>query len=318
MPEEEPLSGGNTTVVVRVGDTVRRPAGPWTPVVHDLLHHLSSVGFPGSPRVAGIDHEDREILEFVPGEVGILSATQPLAAWFRTPESCWSIGRWIRDFQSAQADLVVDPAKPWRRAEGCSLAPDQVIVHHDVSTYNTVRRPDNSLVVLDWDFARPGDPLEDLAWAAWRWAPLMAGRRWHAEYGISAEEDVRQRQESNLAALLDGYGPSERQRRGLAHAVETQMTTHASDLEDMARTDPAFARLVARDYARAARQDAEWWANTDLNATALGTLCEHPDLPQTGRQGGLAPRERCPTPQASGIRCGRPYSLLGPRTTPRT
>ena len=37
------------------------------------------------------------------------------------------------------------------------------------------------------------------------------------------------------------------------------MTTHAADLEDMARSDPAFARLVDLDYARAARRDAEWW-----------------------------------------------------------
>jgi hypothetical protein len=271
MPAEEPLSGGNTTVVVRVGDTVRRPVGPWTPAVHDLLNHLAAVGFTGSPHVLGIDDADREMLEFVPGEVGSLSAAQPLPAWFRTAESCWSIGRWIRDFQSAQAGLVVDPARPWRRAAGTSLRADQVIVHHDVSPYNTVRRQDGSLVVLDWDFARPGDPIEDLAWAAWRWVPLMAGRQWHAEYGIRADEGVRQRQQGHLFALLDGYGPSKRQRRLLADAIAEQMTSHASDLEDMARTDPAFARLVDLDYARAARHDAEWWVDADLRDSALGT-----------------------------------------------
>src|SRR4051794_30947680 len=204
---EEPLHGGNTTVVVRVGDTVRRPVGPWTPAVHGLLDHLAAVGFTGSPRVLGIDESNREILEFVPGEVGSLSAAQPLPAWFATPDACWSIGRWIRDFQSAQADLVVDRARPWRRAPGASLGSGQVIVHHDVSPYNTVRRPDGSLVVLDWDFARPGNPIEDLAWAAWRWVPLMAGREWHAEYGVGDAEDVRDRQRRHLAALLDGYGP---------------------------------------------------------------------------------------------------------------
>jgi hypothetical protein len=272
MPEEEQLSGGNTTVVVRVGDTVRRPVGPWTAAVHDLLNHLTAVGFSGSPRVLGIDNTDREILEFVPGEVGSLSATQPLPAWFRTSESCWSIGRWIRDFQTAQAGFMVDPAKPWRRAEGASLGPDQVIVHHDVSPYNTVRRQDDSLVVVDWDFARPGDPIEDLAWAAWRWVPLMAGRWWHTEYGIGADEDVRQRQQSNLAALIDGYGPSKRQRGALAEAIAKQMHRHASDLEDMARTDPAFARLVDLDYARAAHRDAEWWVVSSLNRAVLGAL----------------------------------------------
>ncbi|WP_157371656.1 phosphotransferase [Angustibacter sp. Root456] len=259
---EEPLSGGNTTVVVRVGDTVRRPVGPWTPAVHDLLNHLAEAGFDGSPRVLGVDDAAREVLRFVPGEVGTLSPSDPLPRWFRTEEACWAVGRWVREFQRAQAGLRLDTAKPWRRAPGGSLGDGQVVVHHDVSPYNTVRRDDGSLVVLDWDFARPGDPIEDLAWAAWRWVPLMSGTWWHAEYGIDDTEEVEGRHQRNLAALLDGYGPSARQRLTLAAAVAAQMTGHAADLEEMARTDPAFARLVERDYARLARADAAWWVSS--------------------------------------------------------
>jgi hypothetical protein len=67
---EVPLSGGNmSSGVVRVGDTVRRPAGPWTPAVHALLAHLHDVGFRGAPRPLGIDERGREILTFVPGPV---------------------------------------------------------------------------------------------------------------------------------------------------------------------------------------------------------------------------------------------------------
>lgn len=258
---EEELSGGNTSVVVRVGDTVRRPVGPWTPAVHDLLNHLAAVGFRGAPRVRGIDELDREVLEFVSGAVGTLSPADPLPWWFRGAEACWSIGRWIREFQSAQEGFLPDPAKPWRRAPGSELGPGQVIAHHDVSPYNTVRRGDASLVVLDWDFARPGDPIEDLAWAAWRWAPLMAGTWWHAEYGVTAEEDVLGHQQRNFAALLKGYDPSKRQREIVADVIYQQMTSHAADLEEMALTDPAFAALVERDFARAARDDARWWRN---------------------------------------------------------
>ena len=50
VQQEVPLIGGNTSTVVRVGDTVRRNAGPWTPAVHSLLHHLERVGFTGAPR----------------------------------------------------------------------------------------------------------------------------------------------------------------------------------------------------------------------------------------------------------------------------
>jgi hypothetical protein len=38
---EVPLTGGDMTAVVRVGDTVRRTAGPWTPAVHALLRQLT-------------------------------------------------------------------------------------------------------------------------------------------------------------------------------------------------------------------------------------------------------------------------------------
>jgi hypothetical protein len=54
---EERLGGGYNNVVVRVGDTVRRPINEWTPAVHALLKHLESVGFTGSQRVLGIDEK---------------------------------------------------------------------------------------------------------------------------------------------------------------------------------------------------------------------------------------------------------------------
>lgn len=238
--------------------------------MHDLLNHLQAIGFAGSPRVLGVDESGREVLEFVPGEVGTLSPSAPLPTSFRTAEICWAIGRWIRDFQGAQAGLVVDPSKPWRRAPGTVLEPDQVIVHHDVSPYNTVRRADDSLVVLDWDFARPGHPLEDVAWAAWRWAPLMAGTWWHAEYGIDVDESVTRRQRENLGALLDGYNASAQDRAALGGAIAEQMVRHAADLEEMAQHDAAFAELIERDYARAARADAAWWASSSLRATLSG------------------------------------------------
>jgi hypothetical protein len=62
---EIPLEGGNASGgVVRTGDTVRRPAGPWTPAVHALLGHLRAAGFPGAPRPLGLDEHGREVLTF--------------------------------------------------------------------------------------------------------------------------------------------------------------------------------------------------------------------------------------------------------------
>jgi hypothetical protein len=50
MAEELPL-GGNLNDAVRVGNTVRRRAGPWTPAVHTLLRFLEAEGFPARARL---------------------------------------------------------------------------------------------------------------------------------------------------------------------------------------------------------------------------------------------------------------------------
>src|SRR5215469_1400492 len=59
--------GGAVTGAVRVGDTVRRVMGPWSPAVHSLLRHLERDGFDGAPRVLGADESGREILSYLPG-----------------------------------------------------------------------------------------------------------------------------------------------------------------------------------------------------------------------------------------------------------
>ena len=62
---EEPLYGGlQDARVFRVGDTVRRPAGAWTPTGTALLAHLGRKGFP-SPRPLGLDAKGRETLTFL-------------------------------------------------------------------------------------------------------------------------------------------------------------------------------------------------------------------------------------------------------------
>src|SRR5438067_11327286 len=71
QPEPEPirLPGGNIAPVYRIGDTVRRATGPWTPAVHALLRHLERRGFEAAPRVLGTDDENRESLSYIEGFV---------------------------------------------------------------------------------------------------------------------------------------------------------------------------------------------------------------------------------------------------------
>jgi len=94
---EIPLIGGNVSTVSRLGDTVRRNAGPWTPAVHSLLNHLQRVGFTGSPRVLGMDDQGREVLSYLDGECG----EYPLAPHWVTEEALVTVGTMLRMFHDA-------------------------------------------------------------------------------------------------------------------------------------------------------------------------------------------------------------------------
>lgn len=59
---------GNVGGAWRVGNTVRRTTGPWTPAVHALLAHLQS-RLAAVPEVFGFDGRGREVLSFLPGRV---------------------------------------------------------------------------------------------------------------------------------------------------------------------------------------------------------------------------------------------------------
>ena len=63
MEEEVVLAGGNVGGAVRVGESVRRTTGPWTPAVHALLAYLHG-RVPHIPQVLGFDHLGRESLTY--------------------------------------------------------------------------------------------------------------------------------------------------------------------------------------------------------------------------------------------------------------
>ncbi|PJE95358.1 kinase [Streptomyces carminius] len=198
-PEEQPLTGGNVSAgVVRVGDTVRRPAGPWTPAVHALLAHLHRVGFRGAPRPLGVDERGREVLAFAPGTTVWPDRFHLLDPVGRLAH----VARLIRDFHDAAAEFVPPPGARWRvlvPAEG-----DEIIAHHDLAPWNLVHDGGDGWVFIDWDGAAPGSRLADLAYAAHAFVPLSA-------------DPARQRADAagRLRAFAGAYGLDEDERRRL-------------------------------------------------------------------------------------------------------
>jgi hypothetical protein len=190
---EEILAGGNMTAVVRVGDTVRRAAGPWTPTIHAFMRHLRANGFALAPEPLGMDERGREIISLLPGA----PAAYPL------PEFAWSdatliaAGRTLRAFHDASRGF--DGARwQWPAHE-----PREVICHNDFAPYNLMFEDGRLTGVIDLDLASPGPRALDLAYTAYRFVPLTDPANPDAPFPGVGEQRRR------LDVLCAAYGDQE-------------------------------------------------------------------------------------------------------------
>lgn len=121
---EQPVwLAGNVGGAWRIGGTVHRTAGPWTPAVHALLDFLAPRA-EHTPRVLGFDEEGREVLTFLPGRVVDIDAE------LLTPGQIDSLVSWTRGFHEAVAGfghpgpLLNSMQGMAHRRRGCSCSLD--------------------------------------------------------------------------------------------------------------------------------------------------------------------------------------------------
>ncbi len=196
-----------TSGIVRRGDRLLRPMGPWSPAVHEYLRHLEAAGFDGSPRVLGIEG-DREVLTFIDGDVANDPQWQPghghrLPPYARTEIALRGAARLIRELHRAAAGFR--PAITSYRFHPHPPEAGEIVSHGDLGPWNTVYRDGRPVAFIDWDAAQPVDPLADLAAAAWTFVPLAPADQL-AEAGFDPLPDLPAR----LRMFLDAYGLTDR------------------------------------------------------------------------------------------------------------
>ena len=241
---EEPLPGGNVGVVVRVGDTVRRGTGPWTPVVHELLQYLERAGFAYAPRVLGIDDRGREILTFIAGETA--GEHHPWAPWVWSDATLTQAARILREYHDAVADFRPTGVHPWRLGTA-PLTADEIVCHNDYAPYNLVWRDDRIYGVIDWDLAGPGAPAWDVAFSVWTFAPIHTES--HSRQ-LGAPVEIERR----TTLFCDAYGLDER--RGFVELVHQRMDASIRGIEEAAaRGEPSFQSLLAGGHVARMRED---------------------------------------------------------------
>jgi hypothetical protein len=155
--DEIPLAGGNThDGVVRVGETVRRPAGAWTPAVHALLRHLASRGA-DVPLPRGLDERGREVLDYIPGVV----VWPDHAELMRDDAFLVAVAEHIRRLHDAVADFVPPADASWMPLAPDPVGPAEIVCHNDLGPWNLVVGADGRLTFIDWDPLLPSDPEPD-------------------------------------------------------------------------------------------------------------------------------------------------------------
>ncbi|MBV9026681.1 MAG: hypothetical protein JO362_23445 [Streptomycetaceae bacterium] len=107
METPEHLTGGHLNATVcRIGDRVRRPAGPWSPAVHALLAHLRQAGLTLAPAPYGIQDSAQgpvEELSFLPGQVPTGGAEPD---WLFTDDTVIGVARSLRHLRTCWSEAL--------------------------------------------------------------------------------------------------------------------------------------------------------------------------------------------------------------------
>jgi hypothetical protein len=249
--DEEPLHGGNThTEVVRIGGTVRRPVGRWTPGVHALLRHFEARGFDGAPRVVGLDSQGRESLTFVAGSVvwpdhfDLVASDSALA----------QVATLIRTYHRIAADFPAPDRFQWSDRGLDPSGQREILCHNDLAPWNLVLRSGGTWAFIDWDTAGPGRLAWDVSWALMSFVPLWP------DSGIGPEETLHR-----ISVFADAYGRSGVPRDVIPVAVE-RCRHEAESIERRGVAGEApYAKLLAEGHAEAWHGTA---AHIDTHAPA--------------------------------------------------
>jgi hypothetical protein len=140
-----------------------------------VLRHLEAAGVAWAPRALGIDEENREVLSWIPGETASSGNQVDL----------FLLASIVRQLHDLTADLV----------DGF-----ECVIHDDLQPRNVVVQDRVPVGLIDWEQARPGRRVEDVAKLCWSFVeptpdrdPVELGERWRHlvfAYGLQTPDDV--------------------------------------------------------------------------------------------------------------------------------
>ncbi len=258
----EPLIGdGVTPGIVRIGNTVRRPARPFSATIQAYLAHLHATGFTGAPIPMGFDQDGREVLSYVPGEV----PREPLPPETAADQVLIALAQLIRHLHEVWQSWTPPADAVWGGLPGSAATPRidypaELVSHRDYCPGNMVFREGRPVALIDFDLARPTTRVYDIANALYWWAPL-----WNPI--DRAPAFVHANIPARVALFANAYGITTRQRRDLVPLAEQMIRRFHASVRAAADADPIFRRLWERSGNKMPRAE-QWIATEGPNITA--------------------------------------------------
>jgi Phosphotransferase enzyme family len=183
---------------VSLGDTIRRQARRSSRTVQALLRHLEAQGFDGAPRGLGFDEQGREVLSYLPGS----AEHYPWPAFVYSEDNLYRVARLLREYHEATVSFRPPEDANWL-AEIPGAA--EVICHGDIGPYNTIYVEKEAIGFIDFETAAPGPRIWDVAFAAYRFAPLC-----ELSNSVSVSEAHLEKIAQRICRFCDHYGLEER------------------------------------------------------------------------------------------------------------
>jgi thiamine kinase-like enzyme len=185
--KQELLDGGwgKDLRPVKIGNTVHRQPSERSSYVHQVLQFLERANFDWAPRFLGMDEQGWEVLSFIDGYVPHGQGV---------PQQTWSL--------ETMQDIFYHIRQLHDLTSGSSLSKGQeCICHGDLSYANTVYRDGKAIAFIDWDWAHPGQRIDDVAYGILQYLSIgefeseggaeerahLAGTLAHA-YGVDASQ----------------------------------------------------------------------------------------------------------------------------------
>jgi Ser/Thr protein kinase RdoA (MazF antagonist) len=225
---DEQVFRGGINEVVRRGDRLYRPERPWSQAVLRLLEHVRRAGFEGAPEAFGLEN-GCEVLGWVERDVEDSSGLD------LGPDSLRAAARLLRRYHDATAGFD-STGLDWQFP---AEQPAEVVLHGDAAPYNCVFRGGVPVAWIDFDTARPGPRLHDVAYAAYRFCLLR-----HPLGSLGARDAER------VLAFADAYGLSSEEKTRLPETMVERLRWLAALIRDRAAAgDPAFLAHLTDGHA---------------------------------------------------------------------